>query len=55
MAPFFYKYKSVKNRADAPILNTTICVAGSKSSPYRRAESEIQLAIPLTRASAEWR
>jgi hypothetical protein len=47
---------SVNNHADALIIHTAICGAGSTNSSYRRAESEIQLAIPSAFIMpAEWR
>ena len=39
---------SVKNNADAIIFYTTKCVAGATFSAYRRAKSDILLAIPPT-------
>ena len=37
---------SVKNNADAIIFHTAICVAGTTNRIYRRAKSDIWLAIP---------
>ncbi len=42
---------SVKNNADAIIFHTAICVAGTTNSIYRRAKSEIWLAIPPARCA----
>ncbi len=40
--------KSVKNNAGAIIFHTAKCAAGVTFSLYRRAEFNIQLAIPPT-------
>jgi hypothetical protein len=42
---------SVKNNVDTLIFHTAICVAGTTNSIYRRAKSEIWLAIPLARCA----
>ena len=39
---------SVKNHADALIFHTAICAGGAANSFYRRAESDIQPAVPST-------
>ncbi|GEM_PF-2926608 len=39
---------NVKNNADAIIFRTAKCAADVTFSPYRRAKSEILLAIPTT-------
>ncbi len=46
---------SVKNQIDMLIFHTDIGVAGVTNIYYRRAKSEILLAIPPTDTSAEWR
>ena len=46
----------MKNKSDDLIFHTAIYAAGSINSYYRRAESEIQLAIPSALIMpAEWR
>ena len=46
----------MKNKSNDLIFRTAICAAGSTNSSYRRAESEIQLAIPSAFIMpAEWR
>ena len=42
---------SVKNNVDTLIFHTAICVAGTTNSIYRRAKSEIWLAIPPARCA----
>lgn len=46
---------SVKKNADAIIFNTAKCAAGVTFSFYRKAESDIRLAIPPAYMPAEWR
>ena len=41
----------MKNNVDTLIFHTAICVAGTTNSIYRRAKSEIWLAIPLARCA----
>ena len=47
---------SVKNKLDGLFYHTAICAAGVTNSFYRRAKSDIWLAIPpALKMPAEWR
>ena len=47
---------SVKNKLDSLFFHTAVCAAGVTNSPYRRAKSDIWLAIPpALKMPAEWR